>query len=321
MTESPKQKISFLELASRVLAQHKKALTSQEIWEAAAPLGLVSQLASSGKTPEATLGSLLYTDVKKPTSSFSKVGARPARFLLKTQLSSLSEQELTQQASQPQPSTKAEKKFGERELHPLLTWFADRSFGAHCRTIYHEKSQKKGEKHNQWVHPDVVAFSLPTQTWDPEVVRLSKASGAQLSKLYSFELKIALDFSSLRECFFQAVSNSSWAHEGYLVASRIDEDPEFHDEIRRLSQSFGIGVIRLDLDQPNDSFVLLPAQERNELDWATIDRIAALNPDFRGFIASVVKSMQINEPALNGFDTILDDGAAEALALKLRKPQ
>ena len=48
-----------------------------------------------------------------------------------------------------------------------------------------------------------------------------------------------------RESFFQAVSNSSWANEGYLVAAEIIQDDELLSELECLSIAFGI--IQLDI--------------------------------------------------------------------------
>ena len=50
-----------------------------------------------------------------------------------------------------------------------------------------------------------------------------------------------------REFFFQAVSNSSWANEGYLVAAEIIQDDELLSELECLSIAFGIGIIQLDI--------------------------------------------------------------------------
>ena len=96
-----------------------------------------------------------------------------------------------------------------------------------------------------------------------------------------------------------------------MVAVDIDEDPEFREELTRLSQSFGIGVIQLDTADPIDSTILLPARERTAIDWKTVDRIADLNPDFKEFISSVAKSVKINQPAVNGFDKLLTDTELE----------
>jgi uncharacterized protein len=76
------ERISFIELAKRVIENVRKPMTAGEIWQNAQQTGLASLLNSTGKTPEATLGARLYTEVQKPGSLFIKVGLRPARFLL-----------------------------------------------------------------------------------------------------------------------------------------------------------------------------------------------------------------------------------------------
>lgn len=74
-----------------------------------------------------------------------------------------------------------------------------------------------------------------------------------------------------------------------MAAVEIDDDPDFRAELTRLSQSFGIGVIQLNTSEPVESTVLLAAREKSEIDWKTVDRIAALNPDFKDFLNSVAK--------------------------------
>jgi hypothetical protein len=212
-----------------------------------------------------------------------------------------------------------QKRYHERELHPLMVWFANQHFGAHCRTIKHEISVKKGPKHNEWLHPDIVAFSLMTHGWEPPVVNLAQASGSIAAKLYSFEMKIEIGFSTLREYFFQTVSNSSWAHEGYLVAVSIDEDQEFRDELARLSQGFGIGVIQLNLREPLDSEIILPARERDEIDWETVNRIAEVNEDFMKFITDVVNSVKINQESVQNFEPVPKDDDVARIARDLLK--
>lgn len=54
-----------------------------------------------------------------------------------------------------------------------------------------------------------------------------------------------LSWSNLKECYFQAVSNSSFANEGYLVVFE-EFDDEILEELIRLNASFGIGVIKLE---------------------------------------------------------------------------
>jgi hypothetical protein len=307
-------RISFIELARRVIESERKPMTTGEIWQSAQRTGLDALLNTSGKTPEASLGARLYTEVQKPNSPFVKIGSGPAKFLLRSLAGT---GDLAQHiAAQPPPPT-SQSTYKERELHPILVWFADWKFGANCRTIYHEKSQKKGEKQNQWIHPDIVGFALTTQNWGHGVVQLAQHTGILAARLYSFEVKITLDFPTLREYFFQAVSNSSWAHEGYLVAVEIDDDPDFRAELTRLSQSFGIGVIQIDIKNPDDSAVILAPRKNPEIDLQTVDRIASVNSDFAEFITSVANSVKINRRTIEDFDKVLTDADLEVFVKKM----
>ena len=120
--------------------------------------------------------------------------------------------------------------------------------------------QNQKKEYGEWVHPDIVGCYFPYNDWRPEVVAISSSFGNTAIKLYSFELKLELRFGNLRESFFQAVSNSSWANEGYLVAATIEDDNDFVDELKRLTTSFGIGVISLDVEDPDSAEILFPAK-------------------------------------------------------------
>lgn len=309
--------MTYLELAAQVIAKSGKPLSVGEIWAIAQEGGLVPLLDSTAKQPRNVLASRLFTDAAKPSLQFVKYGADPAKFLLKSLVDSVPNLE-QQIAAPPQVDAKISA-YKERDVHPLLVWFADWKFGAHCKTIYHEKSKKQNLKQNQWIHPDVAGFALPTKGWIHPVVELAQNTGSLRARFYSFELKKdPLDFPNLREYFFQAVSNSSWAHEGYLAAVEFSEDNDFQAELKRLSESFGIGVIHLNINSPDDSDILYSAREKPDIDWNTLYRIADLNTDFENFVSAASKSVQINHPTIDGFDEIMSDSELEAHLQKLR---
>jgi uncharacterized protein len=140
--------------------------------------------------------------------------------------------------------------------------------------------------------------------WHDELLNLSQTMGGITVKLNSFEIKKELSFSNLREAFFQAVSNSSWAHEGYLVAADIVTDEDFRDELRRLSASFGIGIIELDIEDPNSSSVLFPARERDAVDWDALNKLA-MNNDAADLLKRIRNDLQTKEIRKEGYDKIL----------------
>ncbi|MGB3691584.1 MAG: HTH domain-containing protein [Spirulinaceae cyanobacterium] len=235
-------KITFHELAKKVLIKIDRPLTPNEIWELAVEEGLDKQLNSSGKTPWATLGAKLYVVSRdNPDSIFKTIGERPKRFYLKNKKYDLDFQEY-EKGKTEEETTIAIKSYFEKDLHPFLAYFSFYSLNCYCQTINHTKSAQKS--FGQWVHPDMIGCVFPINEWDNEVLELSSAIGNNSVKFISFEVKKELNLSTLREKFFQTVSNSSWANESYLAATEISQNPDFKTELGRLSSSFGIGVIK-----------------------------------------------------------------------------
>src|SRR5438552_4052278 len=78
------EKLTFLELAKKVLADAKRPLAPSEIWKLAVSKGYDQQLGSQGKTPAQTLYSVIFLDQRdNPNTSFIKYETRPARYYLK----------------------------------------------------------------------------------------------------------------------------------------------------------------------------------------------------------------------------------------------
>ena len=153
----------------------------------------------------------------------------------------------------------------------------------------------------------MVGVVFPIEDWEPNVLELSSTLGNISTKLISFELKRSLSLGNLRESFFQTVSNSSWANEAYLVAADISLDADFQSELKRLSTSFGVGIIRLDTAEPNSSEILLPANERESLDWETMNKLAEMNDDFRQFLKRIKMDMHSREIRKEKYDKVRSD--------------
>lgn len=175
----------------------------------------------------------------------------------------------------------------ERALHPVLSYFLGHHeyFKVYTKTILHESSQKSIRGKNKWLYPDMVAVNFEHIIYQNEfVLSFIKTFDTIPIKIYSFEIKTSLNFSNYKEHFFQAVSNSSWANEGYLVAVNVDHDVKFLEALKKLSQSFGIGIIELDLDNVYQSSILSPARYREKLDYSVMNELAETNPTFEQFL-------------------------------------
>ncbi|WP_199220281.1 HTH domain-containing protein [Limnohabitans sp. T6-20] len=290
--------LTFLQLAEKVLAEQNRALSVDEIWQLALSADYVAQLNSTGKTPIHTLGSKLYGACKPGVeSNFVSIGNRPKRFYLRSMETTVDTESIEEPPDEP--VSLELKPLLEKELHPLMAYFAQSEFQAYCKTINHQKSSKS--TYAQWTHPDMVGCFFPDM--EPAARELSKALGSPKLRLYSFELKRHLTFQNLRESFFQAVSNSSWANEGYLCASKISADLDFRSELQRLSNSFGIGVIEFDLNDPDSTAILYQAKE-HELDWNAINKLCEINTDFEVFLHRVRADLNNNEPRVEKYDRV-----------------
>ena len=301
------------DFVENVLKEAEIPLTMKQIYETGKGKGL--ELTKEGKDPVDRLSTQIYDNIRnrKDSSKFKKIETKPTTFWLKERENELPPLDILKQKMQEAQEKEIEEKykFKERELHPLLVNFInnDEDFNIRAKTIHHESSKKEEKGKNKWNYPDIVGVKFP---FDDE-----KMIGATLDllqninqiqyKLYSFELKIIINFSNLKECYFQAVSNSSWANEGYLVAFDIDEN--VIDELKRLNASFGIGVIQLDVEELKPK-VILPSSQR-ELDIETLNMLVKDSPDFRVFIEDInniikAKSSNLVNQIKDSFDKVFD---------------
>lgn len=297
--------MTFLELAQVVLEEAEYPLTFMQIWKIAEKKGLDKKLESLGKTPWQTLAALIYSNTRDKADSIFMIASRqPKKFWLKSRMKELKNVKTNE--SELQDSVKQKRAFNERDLHPLFVKFLkDSEFDAYAKTIYHETSIKNQKGKDKWNFPDVVAVHFPFNDYGNETLTLAKNVNQNEVEIYSFELKVYLDWSNLKESYFQAVSNSSFANKGYLVVFE-DVDEEVLQEVKRLSQSFGIGLIQLGTDNIK---VVFPSKRR-ELDFATIDMLIGKNPDLKKFIENVNKDFKTNDRdriATRNYDKTLSD--------------
>lgn len=209
---------------------------------------------------------------------------------------------------QAQSANRVEQ-YKERSLHKLLANYLIKR-NILSKTIFHESSNR-ADQAQKWVHPDMVGVEF-NEFQEPTTRSLLKATEAkEYMDLYSYELKRTIDNDhQLKEYFFQALSNSSWANYGYLVAFEINED--IMEEMERLNRAFGIGVIKLSPYQ-DETAILFPAR-KNELDYYTIDKLCRINPDFKDFITKTTKvitaQMDVLEDVKGGLQSYCDKGFA-----------
>ncbi|GAA8763561.1 COG2958 family protein [Helicobacter pylori] len=238
-----------------------------------------------GNTPDRSVSAFIYTALSKGEKlPFLKTQEKPVLIVLK---GVAKEPVLNTQ----KPSAPSVKIVHERDLHSFLTYMAFHNENLKCytKTIFHEESSKSPKGMDRWLYPDMVGVRFLHAEWSNEnLIAFSKKFDTLPIKLVSFELKKEISVNNCRECYFQAISNSSWANEGYLVGHHIDtHNPQLMDLLKRLHASFGIGVIDLRTDE-NKSAILLNAKYKEKIDYTVALELSDKNKKFSGFLKSVV---------------------------------
>ena len=306
---------TFFDLAYEILKKTPVPLDYREIWKQALNQDLAKKVKSRGQTPWATVGARLSSDIlNNPDSKFIAVGANPKKYFLKERENELEGRIGSKLFPLENEVIERPTKFSykESQLHRLLSYFvySNPEFFSdgriYTKTIRDRKS--KGGALREWLHPDMVGVYFPFGDLQERVVETNRLlSQDSLVKIFSFELKRSLEPGNYRQHFFQAVSNSSWAHEGYLVAAEISEKADLHKELSRLSNAFGICIVHLELKDINASRVLYNASSKSELDWETINKLYELNEDFFEFIDNLKSDISALRVNVAEYENILSD--------------
>ncbi|MBR4744994.1 MAG: HrgA protein [Oscillospiraceae bacterium] len=299
----------FKDYAYDVLKKTDHPLNSKDIWDKGVSLGLDAKLGSKGKTPWQSLSAQLYLDIRDNTdSNFVQISKRPALFWLKEK-TPIKEQEIAR-VQKKEDQTEKEINYKERDLHPVLVKYVygNSHFSCFTKTIYHEVGKKTIKNADKWSYPDLIGIYFPFHDYNELTLSTLEIFNEKSYKVFSFEMKKSIYLSNLREYYFQAVSNSSWANEGYLVAPEISDDEDFLSEVSLLNSAFGIGVIKLNIQFPEQSEILFYAKPHVNLDINMLDKLIVKNSNVKQIFTTVRESSQLARIVNKElFDRVLED--------------
>lgn len=286
--------MTFVELAEKVLRETEIPMRAAEIWDYACQNGYNQYTSKKGKTPFATLGARVYVDVKNNPDYTKFVRLDKGLFGLKEYLNKQAYQDYlgadNDDCINDNDSIQRDTIL-EKEMHaPLVNYLARDE--VYSKTIDATKvSQKQPAGMMKWGTPDIVGVSF-RKDLRKEVRAFCETASIPTVEIYAYELKRELTYSSLTKYFFQAVSNSTWANEAWLVYKDCEalenKDPMFEEELSRLNQAFGVGILKLDIDNIHDSKIIFPAIKQNNLNLTTLNKLCA-NIDFEDFLKSVTE--------------------------------
>lgn len=287
LRQNPGVRINSRDLAQAIVDAHpdeaayKKATSSQILDDQSLVLQVQAQIGAS------------WRGIVKKFEKIIVTADRPRLFYWDA------ENEIESSGYLPNGEQSLESRTLESSLYPILRDFLEQEKSVFSMRIDEKRSKGKGGSgSSHWLHPDLVGIQLLSKNWGKEAQTLAKFYGTELIKIWSFEVKVSLTISNARSSYFQAVSNSSWSHFGYLVAEKIDQ--RALEELEILSSAHGIGVMLLDSSVISNSSVLIPAQERSGINWNSANRLAEENRDFANFLKSLERLHQTGDVELVG---------------------
>lgn len=297
--------MTIKEAILKSLEDLQKILTHNEIYEHIIEKNYY--YFGDAKTPASTISALLGDFIRKNDQRVKRIKGEKSTYLY--YLSKFEEDlnindvasEIIEKAHPKQLLNK--QTYNERDLHKLLSSYL-KNKNIYAKTILHEESKNSKDDHQKWIHPDMIGIEFLNLTSKINKAFMKILNKLDTFKLTSYEIKkeINTDYE-LKKYYFQAVSNSSWSNYGYLVALEINDN--LKDEMQRLNESFGIGIIKLK-SNPYESEILFQSKFK-ELDFKTIDKLCKVNKKYEDFIELIERMLTIDERNYQSVENELND--------------
>lgn len=183
---------------------------------------------------------------------------------------------------------------------------------------------------NLWKYPEMVLVDWETgdspdeeMVLDPQMLSLKQRLGLAPFRLNAARLRIQPSLHSYREDFFQTLSASQWAQGGDLIYAAPVIDEALADALRRLSRTFGIGVMSFGLstealdDLPRPAHILNAHPRETEAIMSRLDVQRLSTADTRPHVDwNALNGLRMEsdeaDNLIGWLNSCLDQGRAEA---------
>ena len=89
-----------------------------------------------------------------------------------------------------------------------------------------------------------------------------------------------------------------------MVVGDLDTDAVFLSNLTRLNNGYGIGVIKLDINDPSKSEIIVSAREKEVVDINFMNFLSEMNRDFYEFIETAGKIINTKSINKDKFDKV-----------------
>ncbi len=298
LRSNPEEKFTTREIATAILkrypkeCQEKKDRSTATVIPIVSDADLLQQLAAEISSQRPSL--------QRKIPQIKTTEGRPRKYYFSDKSDDI---EIEIEEANEQRNELSDASYTEHDLYPKLIEFLWYELNIFCKRIDEKRSKNShGLGGNRWLYPDIVGLEDLSKDWHPEIKNCVQQVADRKTKIWSFEVKKLINRSNVREVYFQAVSNSSWANFAYLAAAEI-QGTETIKELRILSGLHGIGLIEIDVESPADSQIIIPARERTDVDWNAANRLAQENCHFMDCIKLIRQFYQTGEHRPKDWDS------------------
>jgi hypothetical protein len=146
-------------------------------------------------------------DLQRREPNLKTTEGRPRKYYYST-MSDVAEVSAAENIGATPLTDVIEVKIDEHALYPFLSLYLWEELRVYSKRIEEKRSSnKRGPNGNRWLYPDLVGMEDLGADWHQEVRDCVNQYADKRTKLWSFEVKLLINRSNVRECFFQAVSN------------------------------------------------------------------------------------------------------------------
>ena len=154
----------------------------------------------------------------------------------------------------------------EKLYSPIKNWLLD-SKNIFAKILDQRTAKKRKGESDHWRYPDLIGIynyniRKNQDNLSDIIASIGMNAGSPLIDIYSFEVKLELNYYNIRSSFFQCLANSAWANKRFLIAEKIDE--KALNEFQKLSRIYSIGLIKLGV------------KKKSETDWNYSDETRIL---------------------------------------------
>ena len=195
LKNNPEQKFTAREIADWVVKTFPKECREKEI-ASKMKLPIKKQISAEIASHRAS--------ILKRFSEIKTTEGRPRKYYF----TESNDQEEIKQAESPKSSSASKAEalvFKEHDLYPILTeylWSDSDNRIYSLRIDEKRSSNTRGSGGNKWLFPDLVSIEDLSRDWDPETKKSAEVYKDKMSKLWSFEVKLLINSSNVREAFF-----------------------------------------------------------------------------------------------------------------------